>query len=97
MRDTPLSPSRLAFLQEEWTLDPHARAESVWYRVAGLASRNQRDMGVRIIEAEIRSGQYEVLLEAARLALTDTTPIEIARQLRERAERLIRPPKTGAS
>jgi hypothetical protein len=78
-------------------LDPHARAGSIWYRVAGLASRSQRDMGVRIIEAEIRSGQYEVLLEAARLALTDTTPIEIARQLRERAERLIRPPKPGAS
>ena len=72
-------------------MDPHARAESVWYRVAGLASRNQQDMGVRIIEAEIRSGQYEVLLEAARLVLTDTTPIEIARQLRERAERTADP------
>jgi hypothetical protein len=48
-------------------------------------------MGVGIIEAEIRSGQYEVLLEAARLVLTDATPIEIARRLQEMAERTIRP------
>jgi hypothetical protein len=41
-------------------MDPHARAESVWYRVAGLASRTQRDIGVAIIEAEIRQAQYEI-------------------------------------
>ena len=74
-------------------MDTHARAQSVWYRVAGLASRNARDLGVSIIEAEIRSGQYEVLLEAAKLVLTDQPPIEIARKLRELAERTIRPPK----
>jgi hypothetical protein len=78
-------------------LDPHARAESVWYRVAGLASRNQRDMGVQIIEDEIRSGQYEVLLEAAKLVLTDQPLVESARELRARAEKAIRPPRTGAS
>ena len=76
-------------------MDPHARAESVWYRVAGLASRNQRDVGVSIIEAEIRSGQYEVLPEAAKLVLTDAPPIEIARKLRELAERTIRPKREG--
>jgi hypothetical protein len=70
---------------------PHARAESVSYHVAGLASRDQREMGVGIIEAEIRHAQYEVLLEAAKLVLTTATPIEIARQLRERAEQVIRP------
>ena len=76
-------------------MDPHARAESVWYRVAGLASRDQRDLGVQIIEAEIRSGQYEILLEAAKLVLTDEPPIEIARKLRALAERTIRPEGEG--
>jgi hypothetical protein len=32
-----------------------------------------------------------VLLEAAKLVLIDAEPIEIARQLRARAERIIRP------
>ena len=73
-------------------MDPHERAVSVWYRVAGLASREQRDLAVEIIEAEIRSGQYEVLLEAAKLVLSGE-PIEIARQLRDRAERALRPPR----
>jgi len=72
-------------------MDPHARAVSVWYRIAGLATRNQKDLGVDIIEAEIRSAQYEVLLDAAKLVLIDAEPVEIARQLRERAERIIRP------
>jgi hypothetical protein len=70
-------------------IDPHARAESVWYRVAGLLRR--KDLAIDIIEGEIRSAQHEVLLEAARLVLTGE-PVEIARQLRERAERTIRPP-----
>lgn len=77
-----------------WRMDPHERAISVWYRMAGLASRERRDLAVEIIEAEIRSAQYEVLLEAAKLVLTDQQPIEIARRLREWAERTIRPKRT---
>jgi hypothetical protein len=71
-------------------MTPRERAESVWYRTAGLASSNRKDLAVDIIEAEIRSAQHEILLEAAKLVLTGE-PIEIARQLRERAERTIRP------
>ena len=72
-------------------MTPHERAISVWHRTAGLASRNQKDLAIEIIEAEIRSAQYEVWLEAAKLVLTDNEPVAIARQLRERAERTIRP------
>ena len=54
-------------------------------------SREQKDLGVEIIEAEIRSAQHKVWLEAARLVLTDNEPIAIARHLREQAERTIRP------
>jgi hypothetical protein len=68
--------------------DPHERATSVWYRVAGLLGR--KELAIEIVEAEIRSAQHEVLLEAAKLVLSGE-PIEIARQLRERAERTIRP------
>jgi hypothetical protein len=70
-------------------MDPHERATSVGYRVAGLLRR--KELAIEIVEAEIRSAQYEVLLEAAKLVLIDTEPIEIARQLRDRAERAIRP------
>ena len=56
--------------------------------MAGLLRR--KDLAIEIVEAEIRSAQHEVLLEAARLVLT-AEPIEIARKLRERAERTIRP------
>jgi hypothetical protein len=42
-------------------MTPRERAESVWYRTAGLASRNQKDLAIAIIEAEIRSAQYESL------------------------------------
>ena len=52
-------------------MEPHERATGVWYRVAGLVSREQRDLAVEIIEAEIRSAQHEVLLDAARLVLSD--------------------------
>ena len=38
---------------------------SVWYRVAGLISREQKTFAVGIIEAEIRSAPHEVWLEAA--------------------------------
>ena len=48
------------------------------------------DLAVEIIEAEIRSAQHEVLLEAAKLVLS-CEPIAIARQLRERAVRIVRP------
>jgi len=43
-------------------MDPHQRAVSVWYRIAGLISREQKDLAVEIIEAEIRSGQQEPCL-----------------------------------
>ena len=71
-------------------MDPHARAVSCWYRAAGLVSREQKDLAVEIIEAEIRSAQHEVLLEAARLVLTGDS-IEIAPGLRDKAEQVIRP------
>jgi hypothetical protein len=71
-------------------MDPHERATSVWYRIAGLLRR--KDLAVDIIAAEIRSAQHEVLLEAAKLVLSGE-PIDIARQLRERAERMIQPRK----
>jgi hypothetical protein len=71
-------------------MDPHERATSCWYRIAGLIAREQKDLAVEIIEAEIRSAQHEVLLEAARLVLSGEA-IDIARQLRDRAERTIRP------
>jgi len=72
-------------------MDPHERAVYVWYRTAGLASRNQKDLAVEIIEADIRSAEYAVWLEAAKLVLIDAEPVEIARKLREMAERTIRP------
>ena len=71
-------------------MDPHERATNCWYRVAGLISREQKDLAVEIIEAEIRSAQYEVWLEASRLVLTGE-PIEVARLLRQQAEWTIRP------
>jgi hypothetical protein len=77
-------------VRAETSMDPHARAESVWYRVAGLLRR--QDLAIDIIEGEIRSAQHEVLLEAAKLVLSGEA-VDIARQLRERAERTIRPKK----
>ena len=62
-------------------------------RTAGLASRNQKDLGVEIVEAQIRSALHEVWLEAAKMVLIDAEPVEIARQLRARAEQVIRPKK----
>jgi hypothetical protein len=70
-------------------MDLHERATSCWYRVAGLVSREQKDLAVEIIEAESRSAQHEVFLDAARLVLSGE-PIEIARQLRARAQQTIR-------
>ena len=59
-------------------MDPHERATSCWYRVAGLVSREQRELAVDIIEGELRSAMYETLLESARLVLTDSEPVGIA-------------------
>jgi hypothetical protein len=56
-----------------------------WYRIAGQIAREQKDLAVEIIEAEIRSAQHEVLLDAPRPVLSGE-PIEIARQPLERAE-----------
>jgi hypothetical protein len=47
--------------------------------------------GLETIEAEIRSAQHEVLLEAARIILSVEPPIEAARALRAKPERIIRP------
>ena len=58
-------------------MDAHERAVSVWYRGAGLVSRERKDLAVEIIEAEIRSAQHEVLLDAAKLVLSGE-PIVIA-------------------
>jgi hypothetical protein len=69
-------------------MDAHERATSVGYRVAGLL--RHKELAIEMIEAETRSAQHEVWLEAAKLVLSGE-PIEIARQLRERAERTIRP------
>lgn len=69
-------------------MDPHERATSVWYRVAGLLRR--KEIAIDIIEAEIRSALQEVLVEASKPVLTGE-PIEIARTLRDRAEHVIRP------
>jgi len=74
-------------------MDPHERATSVWYRTAGLVTRNRKDLAIDIIESEIRSAMHEVWLEAAKLVLTDNEPMAIARRLRELAERTIRPKK----
>ena len=77
-----------ALVQRE-AMDPHERATSVWYRVAGLLRR--KDLAIEIIEAEIRSAMREVWLEASRLVLTTGEPTEIARTMRDRAERAIKP------
>lgn len=59
-------------------MDAHERAVSVWHRVAGLVSRERKDLAVEIIEAEIRSAQHEVLLDAAKRVLSGE-PIVIAK------------------
>ena len=57
--------------------------------IADESLRSAPSVSGQFIEAEIRSAQPELLLEAAALALTDE-PIAVARQLRDRAERTIR-------
>ena len=61
-------------------MDPHERATSVWYRVAGLLRR--KDLAIDIIASEIRSAQQEVWREAARIVLS-ADPIEVARKMHE--------------
>jgi hypothetical protein len=58
-------------------MDAHERATSIWYRVAGLLRR--KELAIEMIEAEIRSAQHQVWLEASKLVLS-AEPIEIARQ-----------------
>ena len=84
-------PIMLDARQRRWLACSAGMPTSVRYRTGGLISREQKTLAVEIIEAEIRSAQHEVLLEAAWLVLIDAEPIEIARQLRDRAERTIRP------
>jgi hypothetical protein len=74
-------------------MEPRERATSIWYRIAGLIG--QRDIAVDIIEAEIRSA-HEVLLEAEQLVVKTLSQggfgVEsLAKTLRDRAERTIRP------
>lgn len=68
-----------------WSLAPEPNPSGI----AALDSpaRNRKDVAVDIIEAEIRSSMHEVPLEAAKLVLIEAQPIEIARQLREQAQR----------
>ena len=75
-----------------WSRWNPTTATSVWYRVAGLLRR--KELAIEIIEAEIRSAQYETFLEASRLVLTGE-PIEIARKLRDRAEQVIKRTAAG--
>jgi len=70
-------------------MDAHERATSVWYRIAGLISRKQKDLAVDIIAAEIRSAQKEVLLDASDRV---TDPIA-KRLLHDLARAAIPPPR----
>jgi hypothetical protein len=72
-------------------MDPRERATSVWYRVAGLISRQDKDLAIDIIEAEIRAALREAFLEAERLVVSGISGPSVAKTLRGRAEQLIRP------
>jgi hypothetical protein len=75
-------------------MDAHERATTCCERIAGLLRR--KDLAIDIIEWEIRSAQREVLLEAARLVLTNQPVVEITRQLREAADKLVQLTGDGA-
>ena len=63
-------------------------------RQSGIASAGllrRKDLAIDIIASEIRSAEREIWLEASRLVLTTGEPAEIARKMRERAERAIKP------
>src|SRR5215467_3744596 len=68
-------------------MDPHERATSVWYRIAGLITRKQKDQAVSIIAAEIRSAQKEVLLDASD-RVSDPTAKKLLHELARRANPL---------
>jgi hypothetical protein len=68
-------------------MDPHERATSCWYRVAGLLRR--KDLAIDIIAAEIRSAQKQVLLEAADRVADPT----VKKLLYELARAAISPPR----
>lgn len=70
-------------------MDAHERAMAVWYRIAGLISRKQRDLAVSIIASEIRSAQKQALLDASE-RVTDPTA---KRVLHDLARAAIPPPK----
>jgi hypothetical protein len=66
-------------------------ATSVWYHIAGLIRRKQKDLAIELIEAEIRSVQHDVFLEAERLVVSGFGARTIAKELRDRAAWTIRP------
>jgi hypothetical protein len=70
-------------------MNAHERATSVWYRIAGLLSRKQKDLAVDIIAAEIRSAQKQVLLDASD-RVTDPAAKKLLHDL---ARAAIPPPK----
>jgi hypothetical protein len=72
-------------------MNPHERATRVWYRIAGLLGR--KELAPSTSSRGISAAQQEAFLEAAKLVLTGD-PIEIARQLHERAERTVRRSKS---
>ena len=70
-------------------MDSHERAVAVWYRIAGLISRKDRDLAVNIIAAEIRNAQKRALLDASD-RVTDPT---VKKLLHDLARAAIPPPK----
>ena len=70
-------------------MECHECVTSVWYRIAGLLHR--KELAIETIEAEIVQRCTRSRCEASKLVLTGE-PIEIARQLRDRAEQVVRPP-----
>ena len=70
-------------------MDAHERATSVWYRIAGLISRKQKDLAVDIIAAEIRSAQQEALRNAA----DRVSDLAAKKVLHDLARAAIPPPK----
>jgi len=64
--------------------DPRERASRVWYRIAALISRKRKDLAIDIIE-------HDALHEAERLVVSGFGTQTIAKELRKRAERTIRP------
>jgi len=56
---------------------------------------HRQDLAIDIIEGEIRSAQHEAILEVERLVISGFSPQAVAKELRERAERIIRPTGMG--